>query len=199
MDFHAFKRSKALQSPVCLLGWNSKGTWVSVASGTQSSMNWSTHADASIRGSFEHCWPKLKQCPRESTAGPHLLCSRARTAFSPAQAAESTCCPPQWDRRGGARQRERLPSCTCSCCCVCMQGKGAAPAWCLCPALVSVPLGAAGKDWEWQGKDLALTITQPASESCGVTGYGHHPETSKPSPTGRAQKQSPAKADPCSS
>lgn len=37
MDFHAFKRSKALQSPVCLLGWNSEGTAVSVARGAQSS------------------------------------------------------------------------------------------------------------------------------------------------------------------
>lgn len=38
MDFRAFKRSKALQSPVCLAGWNSKGTSVSIARGTQSSV-----------------------------------------------------------------------------------------------------------------------------------------------------------------
>lgn len=38
MDFHAFKRSKAVQSPVCLVGWNSRGTSVPVARGTQSSM-----------------------------------------------------------------------------------------------------------------------------------------------------------------
>lgn len=56
MDFRAFKRSKALQSPVCLLGWNSKGTSVSLARGTGGSVAVTAHVcNASIRGGFEHC------------------------------------------------------------------------------------------------------------------------------------------------
>lgn len=52
MDFNAFKRSKALQSPVCLLGWNSKGTSVPVARGSRAawlSLNWAVPRSAHTR------------------------------------------------------------------------------------------------------------------------------------------------------
>ena len=71
MDFVAFKRSKALLRPVCPSGWNSKGTWVSTARGTQvvitalSCIQPSLHtADAPTRGNFQHSPDQsLKQSP----------------------------------------------------------------------------------------------------------------------------------------
>lgn len=98
MDFHAFKRSKAVQSPVCLVGWNSRGTSVPVARGTQSSMAVTELTELCRSIDYRRVWtpscPQLKPWPRQSRAKPHLLCSKGTTAFPAAQAARGAAAHP---------------------------------------------------------------------------------------------------------
>lgn len=135
MDFHAFKRSKALLSPVCLLAGTvmahqflqpeaDRATRLSLYLAAFSPL--SIYADASIGGNFQHAPDQsLKQSPlgEQWKALPALPLLQKQTASFPAQTVRRTCYPSQWDRREGARERKRH-SYTRSCCCVCMQRQG---------------------------------------------------------------------------
>lgn len=156
MDFHTFKRSEALQSPVCLLGWNSKGTSVPVARGswTKLSSDLSSHANASIRGGLSTLLIKAGAVPRaeQGRASP-ALCQR-----------QSSCCPPR-ETGGSCKAEGKAPPPHTE------PGEQLQPGPCPWTS-VSVPLGFLEKAWLWQ---LQL---QPLSESWAVTCYKHHPQTS---------------------
>lgn len=161
MDFHAFKRSKALQSPVCLLGWNSKGTSVPVARGSQSSVAVTELID--WRG-FEHC---PDQSCGQGRAVQGLTCSVPRAQHPsalprdllPSQGHSRERFPPA--QAAAAMAREQLQP----------ELPGTDPVcqhhWVLLE-----------KTGNGRGKNPALTITQPLSESWDMTCYEHHPDTS---------------------
>lgn len=184
MDFHAFKRSKAVQSPVCLVGWNSRGTSVPVARGTQSSMAVTELTELCRSIDYRRVWtpscPQLKPWPRQSRAKPHLLCSKGTTAFPAAQAARGASAHPV------GQEGEAPPAHAAAAVPACLQGRETAPLLYFC-------VSTTGCFWttrQWQGKEPALTNTQPLSESCGVTCYEHHPQTSitpQPKLSGGAQ------------
>lgn len=112
---------------------------------------------------------KAKAAPRGEPSTAHLPRSKGTAAFFPARTAERACPHPgepgakaQGRGRGSPRSHA---------------GAREQPQPRACPPRrsVSAPRGTFGKAWEWQGKDLALTITQPPR---GVSCYEHRPETS---------------------
>lgn len=127
MDFRAFKRSKALQSPVCLLGWNSKGTSVSMARGTRGSVAVTAHVCRCIdwRRVWALSWSKLKQRPGESPA--RLTCpvpKAQQPSFLHGPPREPAPIPVSRERRRKAEEEAPL---------VRTQGRGSSP------SLVPVP------------------------------------------------------------
>lgn len=132
MDFHAFKRSEALLSPVCLWAGTVKthqflrseawrAMWLSLYLAAFSPL--SIHANASIRGNFQHSPDQsLKQSPmgEQWKAFPALPLS-----FFPAQAAKRTCYPPPRETGEKVQGRRRgNSSYTHSSCYVCLQRQG---------------------------------------------------------------------------
>lgn len=102
MDFHAFKRSKALQSPVCLVGWNSEGTAEQPeAAELWLSLSWAWICPHRQRHRLERglSTDQSWNVPRgeQGKASPALL-QRLNSLISCSAAAERSCCPAQWDR-----------------------------------------------------------------------------------------------------
>lgn len=171
MDFHAFKRSKALQSPVCLVGWNSEGT----AEQPEAAELWLSLSWAWI--DWRGVWALIKagMCPGESRARLHLLCSRGWTASSPALLLLRGAAAQPSETGQRLEMLLRLQE---------RQGSSSS-LWTPVPA----PLGAFGKHWEWQGRlsDLALTITHLSVLWAALCITLKHPQ---PSPTtARAQQK----------
>lgn len=193
MDFHAFKRSKALLRPVCLWAgtvkthqflWSEawRAMWLSLYLAAFSPL--SIHANSSTRGNFQHSPDQsLKQSPtgEQWKAFPALPLS----SF-PAQAAKQTCYPPQGDRREGARKGKRqLLLHTQQLLCLPAETREKPPDWCLLPsASVSAQVSTFVKDREQQGQGQPLTITLPLGR---VSCYENHWETSI-TPTSKISK-----------